>query len=327
VNFAGAKAVVEEVLQPMPADVFLEAVGRNVVFAKGAPDHPRSSLFGSDPREVILSAYASHAKNLDCHGPASKTAPPAIEDVADAAAFHSVIRDLHEQDFTVRVPDVVPLAPALQRFARALEIILNQPVSASVFWSKAGARAMVHYDRRDNLVVQLSGKKRWFVSTDLPGLQNDWPQIGEPQPTLKQHQVLDMAPGDLLFIPRGVPHTVESTTESVHLAILFTPPTLRDALIAAIDQMSDLERSFREPVARRAGDLDAGLAPLAAEAFARLIAQCRSPGFIEEAMEHRAARFIGNLPALPKTDPCSELTPETEVEHTPCQELAHDDRL
>lgn len=315
-NFASAEAKLGEMLRPMPVEAFFDAVGRKVVAVKGAPDHPRARLFGTDPRGAILAAYTSHAEKLDCHGPNSKSAPPAVAGVTSAEMFHSVIRDLHQRDFTVRVPDVVPLAPELQRFARALETLLHQPVSASLFWSKAGAKAMVHHDRRDNIVIQLTGVKRWFVSTETPGLQNEWRQVLEPQPVLREHQTLDMAPGDLLYIPRGVAHTVESITESLHLAILFTPVTLRDALIAALDHMSDLDRTFREPAVRHARDIDARLAPLAAQALARLTEQCRQPGFIEHALDHRAARFVGDLPALPKVDLPGTLTRDTEVVHT-----------
>ena len=215
------------------------------------------------------------------------------------------------------MPEVIALSPPLRRFARALELVLHQPVDASLFWSKAGAGAIVHYDNRDNLVFQLQGRKRWYVSTDPPGLQNDWKHIGEPLPNLQRHKVIDVGPGDLLYIPRGTPHTVDSVSESLHLAVLFVPTTLRDVLIAAIDHLSDEERSLRETAVERSGQDARELPSQVVRGLERAIARCRSPGFVEAAMSHRSSRFVAGLPAPPRPKPAQVLSAETRVRHAP----------
>jgi hypothetical protein len=213
---------------------------------------------------------------------------------------------------------VVELAPALQRFVRALEVIIRQPVKASIFWSAAGARAIVHYDKPHNIIVQLTGKKRWFISTDPPGLQNKWAQVGEAPPDLQRHQVLDVDPGDLIYIPGGTPHTVESTAESLHLAIVFDPVTLREAIIAAIDLLSDSDRSFREVVLGRAEGLDPGrLAETIMPALDRLREISRSPDFIAATMELRASRATADLPPLARPIAPVTVNNDTRVRHTP----------
>ncbi|HEX8449710.1 MAG TPA: cupin domain-containing protein, partial [Allosphingosinicella sp.] len=170
-----------------------------------------------------------------------------------------------------------------------------------------------HYDARDNLVVQLHGRKRWYVSTDPPGLQNNWKQIGEPPPHLQRHRAMDVGPGDLLYIPRGTPHTVDSVSESLHLAVLFVPTTLREALIAAIDHLSDSDRSLREPAAANIG----ALAPQVLGGLERLVARFRSADFVEAAVEHRSSRFVGALPALARPQGEAAISAETRVRHSP----------
>jgi hypothetical protein len=313
-----AEAILADILHPLPLETFYDALGRASLDARGDADHLRARLFGDDPVRTMLEAFASHSTQLDCHSVQPSMPPPGPRAVEGPEAFLELIRAYHERDYTVRVPDVVKLSPPLQRLVRALELILHQPVDASLFWSKAGAKAIVHYDNRDNLVLHLHGRKRWYVSTDPPGLQNNWKHVGEPLPGLQRHRVVDLEPGDLLYIPRGTPHTVESDSESLHLAVLFVPVTLRDALIAAVDHLSDLDRSFRETLVARADSerLEA-LSPLLASGLARLVEQCRSGAFVGEAMKHRSSRIVGDLPPLPKPQAVAPLGAESRVRHAP----------
>ncbi|MET1113300.1 MAG: cupin domain-containing protein [Allosphingosinicella sp.] len=317
-NVEEAEATLRTVLDPLPLETFYDALGRGSLDASGGPDHPRAKLFGDDPVRTMLAAFATHPARLDCHAVRPSGPPPGPFEVASPDQFLALVRAYHERDYTVRVPGVVELSPPLQRFARALELILEQPVDASLFWSKAGAGAIVHYDNRDNLVVQLSGRKRWYVSTDPPGLQNNWKHVEEPLPTLPRHRAIDLGPGDLLYVPRGTPHTVEGDSESLHLAILFVPVTLRDALIGAVDLLSDLDRSFRETLVARAGSARPdSLAPRLAGGIERLLEQCRSGAFVGAAMQHRSSRIVGDLPALARPKAVPTLQAGSRVRHSP----------
>jgi mannose-6-phosphate isomerase-like protein (cupin superfamily) len=316
-NVDEAEAILKDILEPLPLETFFNALGRTVLDSRGGPAHARAALFGDDPMRTALAAHSTRSEKLDCHGVSPSLPPPGPRKVADEGEFEKLIEAYHQRDYTVRIPEVVPLSPPLQRFARALELLLHQPVDASLFWSKAGAGAIVHYDNRDNLVFQLHGRKRWYVSTEPPGLQNNWKHIGEPLAQLQRHRAIDVGPGDLLYIPRGTPHTVDSASESLHLAVLFVPTTLRDALIAAIDHMSDSDRAWRETAVER---VDVGLGDLSSRAVAgleALIARCRSGGFVEAAMEHRSSRFVGDLPALARPQPVPAVSAETRVRHAP----------
>ncbi|HYW17444.1 MAG TPA: cupin domain-containing protein [Allosphingosinicella sp.] len=312
-NIEEAEAVLKGVLEPVTLDSFFHALGRTVLDSAGAARGERAALFGDDPVGTALAAWQTHSGRLDCHGVNPALPPPEPRKIEGRDGFRKLIQDYHERDYTVRIPEVVELSPPLRRFARALELLLHQPVDASLFWSKAGAGAIVHYDNRDNLVFQLHGRKRWYVSTDPPGLQNNWRHIGEPQVHLQRHRVIDMGPGDLLYIPRGTPHTVDSSSESLHLAVLFVPTTLRDALLAAVDFMSDFDRTLRERADPVPGELPSKLV----RGLERLVAQCRSGGFVEAAMKHRSSRFVAGLPALPRPRSVPSLSAETRVRHSP----------
>ena len=312
-----AEALLAQVLAPLTTDQFFDVVGRTSFNLKGSPAHRRRQLLGDDPKRVLLSGFPTHSAKLDWHSRNATQPPPTPRAVSNADEYLELIRNFHERGYTVRIPDVVPLDPNLQHFARALEFMLRQPVEASVFWSAAGAQAIIHYDKPDNLIVHLEGKKRWFISTDPAGRQNKWSQVGEAKPDLERHTVIDVEPGDLIYIPGGTPHTVESTTESLHLAIVFEPITVREAIIAAVDYLSDNDRSLREPAVGRLQDLDVQrLSSLVAGGLERVIAHSRSQDFLRAAMDLRASRMTADLPARPRT-PSAGITRDTQIRHSP----------
>src|SRR5690348_1630024 len=321
-----AEAVLAETFAPLTTDDFFNAIGKASFDSQGGSAHPRRQLFGDDPKRSLLDGYLTHATKLDWHARTPTQPPPPLRPVSSVEEFLELIRSFHDRGYTVRVPDVVPLSPKLQIFARALEFMLRQPVSASVFWSAAGAQAIVHYDRPHNLIVHLEGKKRWYISTDPAGLQNQWLQVGEPPPNLQHHRVLDVEPGDLIYIPGGTPHTVESTTESLHLAIVFPTITIRETIIAAVDFLSDNDRSFREAAAGRVQDIDFGnLSKRAVDGLNRLLSQCGSADFLKAAMALRSSRVTADLPALDKPSAPVAVTRDTKVRQSPLaiSELRH----
>lgn len=181
-------------------------------------------------------------------------------------------------------------------------------------------RAPVHYDDHDLIVVQLLGGKRWFVanSSDLP---NTWRGMPSETIDLGPHSSFDVRPGDVVYLPRGTPHSVTSDAESLHLSIGFTPLTLREALIAALDQLSDVDQTLRTTVGGRlAYQLrGAGVERLAGpvlEGLERLRAACRTPGFLAAALQGRSSRVVARLAALPAPAAPPALDLDSELKHT-----------
>ena len=313
-----AEALIAGTLAPLATEEFFDAVGKRYLEYKDGPVHPRRLLFGDDPKQTALSAFASHSAKLDWHARAPTQPPPAPRETSGPDDFRQLIQRFHERGYTVRIPDVAVLSPQLQLFTRALEFMLRKPVEASLFWSGAGAEAIIHYDKSENIVVQLEGRKRWYISTEPAGLQNNWMHVGEPVPSIEHHRVVDVGPGDLLYIPRGTPHTVESTTESLHLAIVFQPMTTREAILAALDALSDNDRSLRETAVTRANGVDFGqLSAQVTGGIRRLLEHAQSEDFLRAALDFRFAQNTASLPPLPRSVVKSALTRETEMRQTP----------
>lgn len=305
-----------EFLSPLTVDVFLGeglSGGFRLVRHDGASS--RAGLLGPDP-EALLASATHLAADLTYHSANASGPPPSLAGVADPADFRARIAAFHARNYSVRFPDLRPLAPAVDAVARSLELLIHQPVSASAFWSRGGMRAPVHYDDHDLIVVQLKGTKRWYVSTRPSPLFNAWKGVSGNPPDLGAHEVVDLAPGDLMYLPRGTFHTVDSDTESVHLAIGFTPLTLREAIVAALDHLSDMNRPLRATVAGRMEGVDPqALGGPVAEAVGQLLNAVRAPGFLTAALQRRSSRAIGGLDRLPRPAQPPALGLDTVLRH------------
>jgi bifunctional lysine-specific demethylase and histidyl-hydroxylase MINA len=318
--FPEAQRTLQQLLAPLTLDEFLDqTLSGGFCRIDGAGAAERMALLGPDPRAVLSGAFHL-APKLTFHSANPSGPAPSLEGVADATDFRARIDEFHARNYSVRFPELRPLWPQLDRLARALELMLHQPVTTSAFWSRAGMRAPVHYDDHDLIVVQLLGEKRWYVanSSDLP---NTWRGIPPETIELGSHTSFDVRPGDVVYLPRGTLHSVTSDAESLHLSIGFTPLTLREALIAAVDQLSDVDQTLRTTVGGRlAYQLrGAGIERLAApvlDGLERLRAACRTPGFLVAALQHRSSRVVARLAPLPAPPAPPALDLDSELTHT-----------
>jgi JmjC domain len=315
--FTDAQRMLQQFLAPLTLDEFLDKTlsgGFHRIEGAGAAE--RAALLGPDPRAVLMGAFHL-APKLTFHS-ANPTGPaPSLEGVADAADFGARIGQFHARNYSLRFPELRPLWPQLDRLARALEVVLHQPVTTSVFWSMGGMRAPVHYDDHDLIVVQLLGEKRWYVanSSELP---NTWRGIPPDTVELGPHTTFDVSPGDLVYLPRGTLHSVDSTAESLHLSIGFTPLTVREALMAALDQLSDVDQALRTTIGGRLAYhlRGVGLERLAGpvlDGIERLRAACRTPGFLAAALQRRSSRVVATLAPLPVVKPLPALDLDSEL--------------
>ncbi|CAN0376400.1 unnamed protein product [Ectocarpus sp. 12 AP-2014] len=94
------------------------------------------------------------------------------------------------------------------RASRALEDVLGQPVNANLYMTPPQSQGFeAHFDWMDGIVVQLTGSKTWILYDEMVTMprpeQKFKPkaaELGEPI------AVLDLHPGDMMYIPRGWPH-------------------------------------------------------------------------------------------------------------------------
>lgn len=318
-----AYAIFQKILDPLPLDTFLDSVlGQRFIKIPGTPQSARAHLFGEDPMRLALQSFETLAPRMGCHSEAPRGPHPTIEPVASPEAFKKKIEDFYDLGYTVRLRDIRKLSPALDEFLRAMEMIFHAPATVEAFQSRDDARAPTHHDDYDIIVVQLVGRKRWYISTERSELPNTWKTIPEGPPTLGPHEVLEVGVGDFLYLPRGTRHRVDALEASFHLSIGFVPMTMREALVAAIDHLSEFDRSFRESVdsrlalSVRKNDFRT-LPDQMRESIAKLHSISRSDEFIAQSLQRRSSRVISELEKLRENKTNPKLTAETLLRHNP----------
>jgi hypothetical protein len=132
-------------------------------------------------------------------------------------AFH----DLLPQGVSIIIDGIDRWIPQIRQLAAAVERELQILTDVNAYLSFArGGAFKPHLDLHDVLVVQVHGNKRWRIwNAELlhPVEVADQSNVNASVPP---DQEIDMAPGDVLFIPRGEPHSATvSSTHSVHLTV------------------------------------------------------------------------------------------------------------
>lgn len=300
-----AQKILAGMLSPYSYDDFFNfIVGKKPLALLQQQQEQRQHLLGPDAKSTLLSNYAAYAEKLTCHIDKALVAPPIAKAVQSEDEFQQLIASYHQHGYTVRIPELQNISAPLSQFTRALELLFQNPVGVVCFWSQQNAKAPIHHDDVDVIVIQLVGNKRWYVSEQPAKLVNQWKSLAEAPPELAPYQVYDVQPGDLLYLPRGTAHTVESTSESVHLSIGFVPVTIREAIMAALDFFSDLDRPLRADLGQRADHLARATGEMLMlqqirQGIEKLRHICQSDLFLQDALKFRQLKMVEKLPKLP----------------------------
>jgi hypothetical protein len=131
------------------------------------------------------------------------------------------LHDILSQGASIVVDGVNRLIPQIRHLAAAVERemgILTQ-VNAYLSFSKGGA-FKPHWDIHDILIVQIHGNKRWHVwKAEVPN-PVEMADQSHVNGSVPPDQEIEMLPGDILFVPRGEPHSAAvSIKHSAHLTI------------------------------------------------------------------------------------------------------------
>ncbi|MCA9557479.1 MAG: cupin-like domain-containing protein, partial [Myxococcales bacterium] len=131
---------------------------------------------------------------------------------------------------------------------RDLEGVFGHAVQANAYLTPAGGRGFdPHYDTHDVFVLQIEGRKRWRVYGDpVPAPAAPSGRRPDLTTTAPRHLEAELAPGDVLYLPRGWFHDAEAADDaSLHLTVGLLATTWADALRVALDEAVERDPRLR----------------------------------------------------------------------------------
>jgi hypothetical protein len=211
----------------------------------------------------------------------------------------SMFRDAFTQGYTIALTAAHAHWLPIARLVRAAVEWLTCRSRANLFLTPPGNQGFPrHFDVYDALLLQLDGQKEWRIyepMIDLP-LEHQWYKL-EPEAKGEPSRILTLRPGDLAYLPRGIPHeAVAGDSTSLHLTMTLEPYVWRDFLIDLIDEVAEQEL----PLRRAARITNPFVAKRAAQPeIVREILAAAAPASAADVMERARQRLVSELDALP----------------------------
>jgi len=156
--------------------------------------------------------------------------PPEVfcKDVRSGDIVFSGVPDLerlqaaYQAGATLSLPGFHRAWRPLAELAGGVESLFNHGVHTNIYLTPPGSPGFdPHYDTHEVFVLQISGRKHWKIYDpilDLPHQSQPFrPAMLKPSAPVRE---LELKPGDLLYVPRGVVHTTASLDEaSAHVTL------------------------------------------------------------------------------------------------------------
>ncbi|MCY0096410.1 JmjC domain-containing protein [Hoeflea ulvae] len=129
----------------------------------------------------------------------------------------------------------------------ALTSDLAMALQCNLYVTPAHAQGLdCHWDGHDVLILQVDGSKDWTLYPMIDTLSAPDDEGKSVSPTAAPLMQLTLRAGDVLYMPRGMPHVARATDEtSAHLTIGLIGVTWRDLMQAAVHVAAETRQDMR----------------------------------------------------------------------------------
>jgi hypothetical protein len=210
-----------DLLAPVSVLQFLEAFrGRKRLHISASEPTRAETLFSWRDIDTVLSAHMLE-ENVKIMRDGVRVAPLFYTSNEGQQFDVRALHDLLPQGASIVVDDVERWVPRIRQLSVAIEREMGIRTESNAYLSfSRGGAFKPHWDYMDVLVVQVHGRKMWRIwNAEIPnpiGMAGR----GKVNTSVAPDQEIELGPGDVLFIPRGEPHSAAvSAGRSVHLTI------------------------------------------------------------------------------------------------------------
>jgi ribosomal protein L16 Arg81 hydroxylase len=252
-------------MSPCSAEEFLSAHFPRRAFVAHGPPERLPALF-RDPALASareLGSRYTKGRLRFTHGDSKRMLQMADSDAAS----------LLDMGLTVQFVDIANVLPEAAAFLAALRAELGVHEGAlnlSAFAAPPGAGLAVHFDTCELISVQLVGTKhfhyapvneihapsgRQYAPDAIPP-DDLYPQAcrGFPDPSTSSFESATLAPGSVLFLPRGMWHYTEAGGDSLSISISVDPTIALNCLLDQLRLVLLQDERWRQPLFGGFGD-------------------------------------------------------------------------
>jgi 50S ribosomal protein L16 3-hydroxylase len=196
----------------------------------------------------------------------SAALPDARDEISSISVNAQEARKLYRNGLALSFIHAERSLPTLQKWLSTLveELALprNSLPRSTIYAIPDGSGTHAHFDANANFVIQLHGTKRWTLAPNrqvenprhrftmnTPAYSKHLNQANLPfpetMPTEGRTEVT-LAPGSVLFVPRGWWHSTEASGETIALNFTFAQPDWIDVLLPALAWRLSRHSDWRE---------------------------------------------------------------------------------
>ncbi|MDE1172708.1 MAG: cupin domain-containing protein [Parvibaculaceae bacterium] len=189
---------------------------------------------------------------------------------------------LYRLGLTVYLHNIEPFVPGAHDFLRGLERelgLIEGCARMAAFASPEGDGVSSHFDAEEVFSIQLQGTKTIEVAkveelawpwgeqygANMLPFDRLYPQVpdGFPREDEAVFETIEMKPGSVLFMPRGLWHRTVASSNSLSVSVILRPPSALDGLLQQLQLLLLQDENWRRPLHGAWGDAaqrDAALA-------------------------------------------------------------------
>ncbi len=244
-----------KLLSPMGMDFFLKNVWNKNFYHFPAEDHRRFS--DNFPQKELLQSLplADDERQLIVTLKSGANVQP-CDFLAKAK---SIING--KTKGSVGLASAHRFSVAVSRLNADFQNFTGFPCGTNSYFSAAGGVGVFgwHWDAHDVFVLQVRGSKKWTLFAPIVRLplQDQNILLSEPNSMIKSQVLAEIVvnPGDLLYVPRGLPHRTQTLSgeSSLHLTVGVYPMTpisvLNNLNELALEKLTE-QVEFRKPLSQ-----------------------------------------------------------------------------
>ncbi len=238
----------KDFISPLDTEVFYREYWEQKEAFIGSSDNARFQHYfkPTDFESVLTNRTLQWGQiQLANHNPAESW-----ENLTNLPISYSTLKKAINQGDSIIINNLQSFWVPLARLCRSLERIFDFTVNANLYVTPPKSQGLSpHFDEQDVFVMQIAGEKTWNIYNNdyqLPlDINLEWLQ--QDHNHIKSRYALK--PGDLLYIPRGVPHDAFShDSTSIHITLAVSTVRwlglINELLITAAENDIDLRKGI-----------------------------------------------------------------------------------